>query len=344
MTDCRPDRAPPAGSRPRHGVALAGLAAALALVTVWAVTVGSSAIPPRTVLAALFHFDGSREHIVVTSVRLPRVLAALLAGSTLAVAGAIMQGVTGNPLASPGLLGINAGAAFAVVTAIVLAGTGSSAAHVWYAFGGAAAAAAAVYLLGSFGREGATPLKLALAGAIVSTFLASLTTAILIFDRDTLDNVRLWTVGSLAGRQMPDLMPVIPYAAAGLAAALLTARQITTLSFGADVARSLGQNQRLWRLLAGLIVVLLAGSAVAVAGPVGFVGLVVPHMARLIVGVDYRRIIPFSALAGPILVIAADALLRHILPGRDIPVGVTMALIGAPFFIYLARYRIGGAR
>lgn len=324
----------------RRAFILAALALCLALVAAWAVTVGSSPIALSAVVSAFRDFDGSREHIVVMSVRLPRVLAGLVVGAALAVAGAIMQAMTNNPLASPGLLGINAGAAFAVVVAIGTAGSLAGTAYVWIAFAGAGTAGTIVYLLGSVGRSGPTPVKLALAGVVFGAFVSSLTMAILIFDRITLDEVRLWTVGSLAGRDMAVIGTVIPYAAIGLAAALLTAREMTTLSLGPEVARALGQRRSVWLAAGAVIVVLLAGGAVALAGPIGFVGLVLPHIARMVVGADYRWIIPFCALGGPLLVVAADASLRHALPGRDIPVGITMAVLGAPFFIYLARFRL----
>lgn len=316
-----------------------------AAAMVWAMTVGTMPLSVRQIFEALVRFDGaSREHLVVASVRLPRVLAGVLAGSALAVAGAIMQAVTNNPLASPGLLGINAGAAFAVVLAIVLGGVHSTGDHMAAAFGGAALAALCVYSFGSLGPGGATPLKLAIAGAMLGSFLAALTMSILIFDRSALDQIRLWVVGSLAGRSMESCLAVAPFMAAGLVAALALGRQITTLSLGTDVARALGQNAGLWRFLFAILVVLLAGSAVALAGPIGFVGLVVPHVARFVVGVDYRWILLFCVPAGALLVVAADGLARAILPGEGLPVGTTMALIGAPFFIHLARSRIGGGR
>lgn len=323
---------------------LTALCVLVAGAAIWSVTLGASRIAAVDVLAAIFAFDGSREHLVVTTLRLPRVLAGLLAGSALAVAGAIMQAVTNNPLASPGLLGINAGAAFAVVMAISLLGVASSSAHVWFAFGGAGAAAVVVYALASAGPAGATPLKLVLAGAVLTAFLTSLTTAILIFDQSTLDAVRLWTAGSIAGRTMAQVAAVAPYILAGLAAAILFRRHLVTLSLGANVARSVGQNPVLWRCLAVVIVILLAGGAVALSGPIGFVGLVVPHIARLTVGVDYRWIIPFGAAGGALLVVLADTLGRTVFASQSFPVGVTMALVGAPFFIWLARSRADGAR
>lgn len=319
---------------------LLGLVAA---VSMWAVTVGTSSIPESLVLDAILRFDGSREHIIIIGLRVPRVLAGLLVGAALAVAGAIMQAITNNPLASPGLFGINAGAAFAVVLSVALFGSSSDAGHAWFAFGGAALAAVIVFAVGSAGRGGATPLKLAIAGAVLSSFLTSLTSAILIFDAGTLDDIRLWSVGSLSGRTLAGVAALAPYIGAGLAAALLSCRQIMTLSLGPEVARSVGQNLALWRGVAAVTVTLLAGAAVALAGPIGFVGLVAPHVIRLLIGADYRWIIPYSALCGALLVVLADAAIRAAFPGTDLPVGVTMALIGAPFFIYLARYRLGRA-
>ncbi len=322
-----------------RSLALLALAGAVILAAVWALTIGTTPIPAAKVVDALLSYDGSRDHIVVVFTRLPRVLAGLLVGAALAVAGAIMQAATNNPLASPDLLGINSGAAFAVVMAIVLADAQSNGALVWYAFAGAAVAAIAVYAASSVGPGGATPLKLALAGAVMASFLAALTTSVLIFDKGTLDQIRLWSAGSLAGRSLSTSAAVAPYIVGGLAAAFLFRRQVMTLSLGADIARSVGQNAGLWRVLAAVMVVLLAGSAVALAGPIGFVGLIVPHIARMIVGVDYRWVIPFSALGGSLLLVTADAFARYALSDQTLPVGVTMAVVGAPFFIYLARYR-----
>jgi iron complex transport system permease protein len=335
-----------AGRAARRGgaraVSLLVLFGVVVLAAIWALTVGTTRMPASVVVDAIFQHDGSRDHIVVVFARLPRVLAGLLVGAALGVAGAIMQAATNNPLASPDLLGITSGAAFAVVMAIVHVDAQSSGSHIWFAFAGAAVAAVAVYSAASVGPGGATPLKLALAGAVLSAFLTALTTAVLIFDKSTLDQIRLWAAGSLAGRQLPSVAAVAPYTLLGLATAAVFRRQIMTLSLGADIARSVGQNSTLWRAVAAVMVVLLAGTAVALAGPIGFVGLVVPHIARLCVGVDYRWVIPFSALGGALLLIVADGLARTIMPDQSLPVGVTMAMVGAPFFIYLARYRIGG--
>ncbi|TRA97369.1 iron ABC transporter permease [Rhizobium rhizogenes] len=344
-----PFRRPSGADTPIHSrraefscAALLVLAIACLLVSaVVAITAGPNPMSPSTVLSAIFRFDGSRDHLVVTLLRLPRVAAAMIAGAGLAVSGAIMQAVTRNPLASPGLLGINAGAAFAVVASLTILGASGGNGQVWYAFAGAALAALCVFFIGSVGRVGATPLAMVLAGAVVATFLTSLTTAILIFDQTTLDAVRLWTVGSLSGRTMDQVFTVMPYSLVGLFGSLVLARHLTTLSLGTDVATALGQNPALWRSLSVVVVILLSGSAVALAGPVGFVGLVVPHIVRLAISVDYRWVVPFSAVIGATMVVVADLAGRIILANQSFPVGVTMALIGAPFFLWLARYRTG---
>ena len=323
-------------------LALLVLSCLLVAMSMWAPTLGTVHIPLLSVWNAVFHFDGSREHLLVMAIRLPRVLAALLAGSALAVSGAIMQAVTNNPLASPGLLGINAGASFAVVLVTTLFGAASSGVHIWFAFGGAGSAALLVYLLGSFGPAGQSGVGLVLAGAIVATFLTASTGAVLIFDESTLDAVRLWTAGSVSGRTMAQAAAVAPYILSGLAAALLLGRHMMTLSLGVDAARSVGQDPVIWRAISVLVVILLAGGAVALAGPIGFVGLIVPHIARLTIGVDYRWIIPFSALGGALLVVGADTAGRVLFTSQDFPVGVTVALIGAPFFLWLARNRLRG--
>jgi iron complex transport system permease protein len=316
------------------------LALLLAVLSVWSLTIGTTVITLGEALSAVTSDAKTHQELVVSTVRLPRVISAAIVGSTLGVAGALMQAVTNNPLASPDLLGISAGAAFAVVLSIVFIDAQSSLVFLWFALAGAAIAGLVVYAIGSVGAAGATPVKLALSGAVVSVFLGSLSAALLIFDLKAVDTIRLWSVGSLTGKEMTAVVAVAPFAFAGLTAALLFAREVTTLSLGTDVARAVGQNAGLWRIAIGAVVVLLAGGSVALAGPIGFVGLVIPHIVRFSVGVDYRWILPFCALAGAILVVLADGLQRS-LTGIDVPVGVTLALVGAPFFIWLARSRTG---
>lgn len=313
----------------------------LAMLSLWSLTIGTTAIPLGDALHAIVSEGASYQDVVVSTIRLPRVLTAIIVGSTLGVAGALMQAVTNNPLASPDLLGISAGAAFAVVLSIVFFDAQSPLVFLWFAFGGASVAGVIVYLIASAGISGVTPVKLALSGAVLSVFLGSVSASLLIFDMKAIDTIRMWSVGSLTGKEMPAVAAVAPFALAGVAGTLLLAREVTTLSLGADVAQTVGQNVLLWRLVSGVLVVLMAGSSVALAGPIGFVGLVVPHIVRLSLGTDYRWILPFCALSGALLVVVADGLQRS-LTGFDVPVGVTLALIGTPFFIWLARSRAGG--
>ncbi|MEJ8476553.1 FecCD family ABC transporter permease [Roseibium algae] len=317
--------------------ALSALFCMLPAAAIWSVGLGATAISFKEILDAIFAFDGSRDHLVITTIRIPRALAGILAGGGLAISGAIMQAITNNPLASPSLLGVNAGAAFAVVLTLSFFGAGASHVYIWSAFGGAAIAAVLVYVFGSIGPRHGTQIKLVLTGAVLTAFLTSLTTALLIFDQSALDSVRLWTAGSLSGRTMTDVQLIAPYMLVGIAMALAFPRHLAAMSLGADVAKTLGQNPVVWRAIAITVVILLAGGAVALAGPVGFVGLVVPHIIRFTVGPDFRWTIPFNAISGALLVITADSIGRVLFASQDFPVGVTMALIGAPFFIWLAR-------
>lgn len=319
---------------------LAGIALLVLLLAV-SVTQGAAALSLDTVTDALFSYDANLfDHLIIRTVRLPRVVAGTIIGVGLAVAGAIMQGLTTNPLAAPDILGIEAGASFAVVVGVFLLGSPPLIVYGFLAIGGAAAAALIVYALGSLGRGGATPVKLTLAGVIFAMFISAFTTAILVFDRNTFDQIRFWTVGSLAGRDWEMVLWLGPFVAVGLVGALLLSRQITTISLGQDIAKGLGQNTILVKALAALVVILLAGGSVAIAGPVGFVGLVTPHVVRVICGVDYRWIIPYAAAAGAILVTVADAVGRVIQRPQEIPIGVMLAFVGAPFFIYLARWKV----
>ena len=329
-------------------VICAGLLAACLL---WSITLGAADVDTRTVFDAILHLNDSArldalesdlrfQYLIIQTVRMPRVLAGAVIGAALAVAGAIMQGLTRNPLADSGLLGINAGAAFAVVLGVFMLGNPPLSVYALLGLAGAGVAAALVYTLGSLGRGGATPLRLTLAGVILTAFVSSFTTAILIHDQETLDKIRFWTAGSLAGRDMNLLAQTMPYIAVGLVGALLISRQITTISLGDDVAAGLGQNTARVKIIAAVIVVLLAGGAVALAGPVGFVGLIIPHVVRFAVGVDYRWVLPYSALTGAMLVTLADVGSRMVIRPQELPVGVMMALIGAPFFIWLARWKV----
>ena len=304
------------------------------------ITWGAADIAYRDLYRAFTAFDGSTNHLIIRTVRLPRSLIAAFVGASLAVAGAIMQGLTRNPLAAPDILGVNAGAALAVVAGTFIFGGSSLTIYVWYAFAGAAFSAIAVYFLGSLGRGGLTPFNLTIAGAALTVFMWSITNGILILSQRTLEEIRFWLAGSVAGRDLNLLLQALPYICVGLVLAIALSKQITILSLGEDTARSLGQSTALIKILAAISIILLAGASVAIAGPIGFVGLIVPHMVRFIVGVDYRWILPYSAILGAIMMLVADLCGRLIIQPSELPVGLVMPLIGAPFFIYLIRWKI----
>ena len=325
-----------------HRLRTLGLVTALVVLlaaVMASLAIGSLSIPVREVIAALTAFDDSDAHVIVTELRVPRTEIGLLVGAALGAAGALMQGVTRNPLAEPGILGINAGAAFAVVLAIFLLNVSSVVVYAWFALLGAGLTAVLLYVLGASGRDGATPIKLALAGAVLTALLTALTSAVLVFDTQTLDEFRFWIVGSIAGRDAGVALSVAPFIGTGLLVALLAGRWLNALALGDDVARSLGQHVGWARAASGVGFVLLAGGAVAAAGPIAFVGLTVPHVARALVGPDYRWIVPYSIVMGAILLLASDVIGRVVAPPGELEVGVVTAVLGAPFFIWLVRRR-----
>jgi iron complex transport system permease protein len=344
VVDASETAAAPARPRRTRRVALfvgiGGCIALLVLVTLLSIAVGSKQIPLSTVFDALRHYnEADTDQVIIRSLRIPRTVIGLLVGAALGLSGALMQGVTRNPLADPGILGVNGGAALFVVAGIYWFGLASLTSYVWLAFAGAATASVAVYLLGSLGREGATPVKLALAGAAMTAMLGSLTTALLIGDVDTFDQFRFWAVGSLAGRGSDIAAQVAPFILAGIVLALVSGRVLNALSLGDEVAKSLGQRVGLARLFVAVVVVLLCGAATAAAGPIGFIGLTIPHVARLVTGPDYRWILPYSMLLAPILLLGSDVLGRIVAQPGELQVGIVTAVIGAPFFIALVRRR-----
>ncbi|BAZ37896.1 iron(III) dicitrate transport system permease protein [Calothrix sp. NIES-4101] len=312
----------------------------LIICLIFSVTLGAAKIPIDTILQSFLSFDTSREHLIIRTVRLPRSLMAMLVGASISVAGALMQGVTRNPLADPGILGVSSGAAFSVVMAIFLFGASSPSIYIWYAFLGAGVTVFSVYFLASLGRGGATPLNLTIAGAAISSLLASLTSGVLIVSQRTLEEIRFWLAGSLAGTDTSIILQILPYIFMGMILALFISRQVTILSLGEDIAQGLGQQTIAVKIAAIICVLLLDGSAVAVAGAIGFIGLVIPHIARFLVGSDYRWIIPYSALLGAILLLLADICARLVIQPQEVPVGIMTALIGAPFFVYLAKTKL----
>ncbi|MGW8635769.1 FecCD family ABC transporter permease [Streptomyces sp. NPDC055793] len=337
--------APPARTRrvPRRAaltVGLCGLAVLLFAVTALSLAVGSGDVSAHDLVHGLLDPDRSvRGQLVVREVRIPRTLAGLLAGVALGLAGTVMQGVTRNPLADPGLLGINAGAAVAVVFAMSVLSLTEPGQYIWFGFLGACLAAVLVYGVASFGREGATPVKLALAGAAATALLVSVTDTILLTDSRTYDQFRFWQVGALDGRETDVLLQALPFVVAGAVLALGLGPRLNGLALGDDVARALGQRVAVTRLAGAASTVLLCGAATAVAGPIAFVGLAVPHAVRVITGPDHRWILPYSALLAPALLLVADVVGRVVAPPGEVQVGVVTAAIGCVPFILLVRRR-----
>ena len=327
----------PRSRAPKRAACLLAAVVVLVLVGAASLAIGAREVPLDTVWQALTNFDPSNGDHAVVQARLPRTVLGLVVGGALGLAGAAMQGVARNPLADPGIMGVNAGAALAVVTGIYLFGISSLTGYIWFAFIGAAAAATLVYLVASLGSDGATPVKLALAGAALSAGLFSLMNVILVSSQDTLDRFRFWQVGGIAGREWSVVLPGLPFLVIGGAIVLGTGRILNSLALGDDTARGLGQNVRLVRGITALGIVLLCGSATALAGPIGFVGLVVPHAVRFLTGPDYRWILPFSLVLAPVLLLGADIIGRVVLLPGEVPAGIMTALVGAPVFVWLVR-------
>ncbi len=312
---------------------------AMAVVVFLSLRYGSLEVSWLTAWEAIFDYDSSdQKQVVVRELRVPRMFLGLAAGSSLAVAGALVQGVTRNPLAGPGILGINQGAAFAVVTAIFVADIVSPAGYVWFAFIGATVAAFLVYTVAHFGSGGPTPIKLVLSGVIVMALLGSWTSALLLLDLETLDEARFWLAGSISGRGTEELRFLFPFIIVALIVGVLMGKQVNVLNLGEDMAASMGQRTNQVRILAGLIVIILSGSAVAIAGPIAFIGLAVPHMVRSLVGPDYRWILLYCVILGPCLLLGSDIVGRLIVRPTELQVGIVTAAVGAPFLIYLVRF------
>ncbi|NKY99435.1 FecCD family ABC transporter permease [Nocardiopsis alborubida] len=324
--------------RPRRGKTLWLLVVLCALVALMfaSVVVGSRDVPWTAVVEA---FGGAAENFDQAAVakRIPRTLLAVLAGAALGVAGAVMQGVTRNPLADPGILGVTMGASLAVVAGIAYFGLASATSFVWVAIVGAGVTTVFVYTIGSLGRGGATPLKLALAGAATTAALASFIRAVVLPRADIADGARSWQIGGVGGGTFDSVTQILPFLLAGFAVCLLSARALNLLALGDELAAGLGERVALARGAAFVGAVVLCGASTAVTGPISFVGLVVPHVCRLLVGVDHRWLIPFSALTGAALLTAADVVGRIVARPAEIDVGIVTALIGAPFFIYIVR-------
>lgn len=306
------------------------------------IALGATKVGFSDVVQSFTNYDeSSNNQIIIKTSRVPRALIAAAIGASLAIAGALIQAITKNPLADPNVLGINYGASFFVVFGVTVLSVSSMTTIMLMSFLGAATGAAASYLLGSIGRDGLTPLKIILAGAALSALFSSFTQGMLVLDAQGLDSVLFWLTGSVAGRTTEMLSAVWPIMAACWMTALLLGRQINVLMMGEDAAKGLGQRTLAVKIAAGAIIGILAGCSVAIAGPIGFIGMVIPYVARFFAGIDFRWIIPYSALLGAILLLLSDIAARFVIMPEELPVGVVTAMVGLPFFIYVARKGLG---
>lgn len=324
--ELRDARAPRGASLP-VGV----LGAALLVAVAASLVVGARAIPLAAILDPGHAMHG------IAEARIDRTLLGIAVGGALGLVGALMQGLTRNPLADPGILGINAGASLAMVLAISLFDFSDLRTYVWFGFLGAGVAMVLVHVVAAFGRDGATPMKIAIGGAAVTAAVTSWTQAVLLTDSQTIEAFRLWSVGTVGGRDTGVLLVGLPFLLAGAVLGLGSVRSLNALALGDDLARGLGRRVAVDRFVIGLAIVLLAGASTALAGPIAFVGLIVPHAVRAVVGPDYRRVLPFSVGAGAVLVVAADTLGRVVLPPGEVQVGIMTAVVGAPVFLLLVR-------
>lgn len=314
--------------------------AVLALLFSVHIAVGAKALPLTTVFEALIARDLTEfNHMIIWDLRLPRALIAMTVGAALSVAGALMQGVTRNPLAEPGILGLLAGASFVVVMTSFFFGAQSIYWIPWLAAFGALAAALAVYMIAFWAPGGPTPLTLTLAGVALTAFLSAIISVLHLLNQDNFDNLRVWLSGSLAGRDLSVLFAVGPWIVGALIASFALARQITVLAMGDEVAKGLGVQTGKLKLQLLLVVVVLSACSVALAGPLGFIGLVIPHVVRLFTGADYRWIVPYSALVGASYLLGVDIIARVAIAPREISTGIITAMVGAPLFIHLVRQR-----
>ena len=329
--------APAAPRLSRRALATAVAVLALLLAVLLSLAVGARTVAPAAVVDALLHGGHSDAAEVVREMRVPRTLIGLMVGAALALAGTALQGITRNPIADPGVLGISQGASAAVVLAIAYAGIHTLSGYVWFAFAGAAVASVAVYAIASRGRGGATPVKLALGGAAINALLVSVTMAVLTTKASALDEFRFWQVGSIAGREARVAQQIWPFLLVGVVLVLSVARGLDALALGEDVAKGLGRNVAAVRIVGGIGATALTGAGVAAAGPIAFVGLAVPHIARAIVGGDHRWVLPMATLIGPDMLLVSDVVGRIVLPPGEVPAGVMTALIGVPFLVALVR-------
>ena len=304
------------------------------------ISIGAKSLTYQTVIDAFSNFDVKNfDHIIILKVRLPRAIIAIVVGASLAVAGAIMQGVTRNPLASPSILGLMSGASFAIVVALGVFGVHSPFLTPWIAAFGALAAALLVLVIATLAPGGTNPLNLTLSGVAVSAFLGAIISLLNLMDEDNFDQLRVWLTGSLAGKNLNIFYIISPWLVITMIVAIILSRKITILGMGEEVAKGLGVKTTGLKIQLLAVVIILTACSVAMAGPMGFIGLVVPHMVRLFIGADYRWVIPYSALLGAVYLLAVDIIARVIIAPQEVSTGIITALLGGPLFIYLIKTR-----
>lgn len=324
------------------GLRLLGLliaVAGLVVLMLLSVAIGSKDISLPAVMDALLHNTGQGDAYIIWDMRIPRTAIGIAVGLALGVAGALIQALTRNPLADPGILGVNAGASLFVAIGVAVFGVSSIGGYVWFAFAGALVVTVAVYVIGSAGRGGADPVQLTLAGVALSAVLTGIVTAMVLLNPRAFDQMRTWNAGSIVGRDWDILLPVIPFLTIGVLLAIVATGALDAIALGDDLAQSLGTNITRTRIIVITAVTLLAGGATAIAGPIGFVGLMVPHIARWIVGPDQRWILAYTIVLAPCLILAADILGRIVIRPAEFPVGIVTAFVGAPVLIVLVRRR-----
>jgi iron complex transport system permease protein len=323
----------------RRAAGLLIILAALGVAGLLSLSFGANPMPPVRAWEVLWTRDGTEASHIVWTIRLPRTLLGVLVGAAFGVAGALIQALTRNPIADPDLLGLTAGAGFAITIGVGFFGLTSIEGYLWFAFLGAAATMVAVYLIGSAGRASASPETVVLAGVALTVVLNGFATFLTLIDADTYDALRVWKIGSIAGTGPDEILAVLPFILVGLLIAIMLAGPLNSIALGDDLAASLGTKVGRTRLLGIVAITLLAGGGTALTGGIAFVGLMVPHVVRWFTGPDQRWIIAYSALAAPVLVLAADVIGRVLVRPGEIEVGIVTAVIGAPVLIALVRRR-----
>lgn len=326
-------------SASRRVIGLVVLTGALLLAVLLSLAFGARQLTLNEVWQGLWQHDGSEASVIFWSLRVPRTLVGIAAGIAFGVAGALIQAITRNPLADPGVLGVNAGAGFAVTLGVGLFGVSSITGYIWFAFAGAVMATILVYLIGSAGRAAASPVQLVLAGVALAAVLGGYSTFLTLIDKSTFKSIRNWALGSIANTSLDDTVAVLPFLGIGLLLAVLIAGSLNAIALGDDLAASLGANVTRTRVVGIIAVTLLAGGATALTGGIAFVGLMIPHVVRWFVGPDQRWIIAYTVIAAPTLVLTADVVGRLIARPGEIEVGILTAVIGAPMLIALVRRR-----